>query len=1142
MRRNIPQILTFLLSLGTYCICSAQTNAPTLLQKPAVNRTHIVFVYAGDLWIVGRAGGDAKRLTTGVGAETDPIFSPDGTMIAFTGEYDGNTDLFVMPSTGGVPKRLTYHPGSDIAAGWTNDGKRVLFASARRSYSFSQRLFTISVDGGFPEYLPLPMAERGSYSADGNYIAYEPLRQWQPDWKRYRGGQTAKIWLAKLSDSSIEPIPRENSNDRYPMWIGDKVYFLSDRNEGMTLFSFDTKSKKVEQLVKNDGFDIKSASAWRSDSNPVIAYEQFGTIHLYDIKSGKSQKVNIRVEADLAAVRPRYEKVGNRIANAQISPSGARAVFEARGEIITVPAEKGDPRNLTNTPGVMERDPAWSPDGKWIAYFSDESGEYALHIRDQKGIGEVKKIALPPLFYYSPTWSPDSKKIAFYDKRLQLWYLEVEKGTPIKIDKNPDGFRSDVLSPVWSPDSKWIAYPRQVDNHLRAIFVYSLETGKTNQLTDGMSDARYPAFDKSGKYIFFTASTNLGPAFSFAEMSNFPHQSSRSVYAIVLRNDLPSPIAPESDEEKVAGEKKDETKDKPADRSAEEAVGKKDDEKQEKPPARKEPEPTRIDLEGIDQRVVALPIPSRNYIGLTTGKSNMIFLIELPPAGAGGFAGPPGFTLHKFDLEKRKLDKVIDGITYFEVSDNGEKALYRREFTNWVIASTATMGGPAGGPTPGLTGGAPAGGMASGGAPGGPRVLKTGEMEVYIDPKIEWRQMYNEVWRGERDFFYDPSLHGLDLQSARKMYEPYLNAIAHRSDLNYLFTEMLNQLTVGHMYIGGGDIQRPNFVPGGLLGCDFKIENGRYRFAKIFNGGHWNPNLRAPLTQPGVNVKEGEYLLAVKGRELRATDNVYQFFESTANKQIVIKVGPNPDGAGAREVTIVPVANENGLRNLDWIESNRRKVDELSGGKLAYVYIPNTGSGGYQSFNRYFFAQTNKEGAVLDERFNGGGALADYIVEYLSRPLLNFIYFRDGRDVPTPMGAIYGPKAMIINELAGSGGDAMPWYFRKMKIGPLIGKRTWGGLVAAFPAPQLMDGGLVRAPDAAIYGLNGEWEVENVGVGPDIEVEMDPKAWREGHDPQLEKAVEWLLEELKRNPPPKHRRPPFPNYHNGRATTVKSGN
>lgn len=1119
-------LLVFLLLIGTAVAGLAQTGAVTLFQQPAVNRTHIVFVYAGDLWSVAREGGEARRLTTGVGEEADPFFSPDGTTIAFTGQYDGNTDVYVIPATGGVPRRLTYHPGEDLVAGWTNDGKRILFSSGRNSFSNFPRLFTVGTEGGLPEEVPLPMAERGSFSPDGNYIAYEPLIQWQPEWKRYRGGQTDKIWLAKLSDSSVEQIPRQNSNDRYPMWIGEKVYFVSDRDGKYTLYSYDTRTKKVDQLVNDNQLDIKSASAWKGaqGSNPVIAYEQFGTVHLFDIKSGKSQKVNITVNADLLTLRSRFEKVGSRIASARISPTGARAVFEARGEIITVPAEKGDPRNLTNTPGVMERDPAWSPDGKSIAYFSDESGEYALHIRDQKGDGEIRKIALPPTFYSSPSWSPDSKKIVFLDKKQQLWSLELDKAAPALVDRNPFGANLG-FDPVWSPDSRWITYTRQLDNRLYAVFVYSLETGKSHQITDGMSDARFAAFDRSGKYIYFTASTNLGPTFSFAEMSNFPFQTSRSVYAVVLRNDLPSPLAPESDEEKIAEEKKDDQKppNNPADKPTDNPVDKKDDAKPAngqaaaaKVPAKKEPDPVRIDFEGIDQRIIALPVPSRNFQGLTAGKENIIYLFEQLPAGAGGPTGPPGITLHKFDLTKRKLDKVMDGITAFEVSANGEKALYRQGFGGWFIASTATLGAPAG----------PMG-------PGGPgaTALKTADMEVRIDPKAEWKQMFNEVWRGERDFFYDPSLHGLSLDKMKATYEPYLSAVAHRSDLNYLFTEMLNQLTVGHMFIFGGDIPRPNFVPGGLLGCDYKVENGRYRFARIFNGENWNPQLRAPLTQPGVNVKTGDYLLAVNGRELKGTDEVYQFFESTAGKQLVIKVGPNPDGSNSREVTIVPIASETGLRNRNWIESNRRKVEELSGGKLAYVYVPDTSGSGYESFNRYFFSQTNREGAVIDERFNQGGALADYIIDYLTKPLLNYIYFREGRDIPTPLGAIYGPKVMIVNEMAGSGGDAMPWYFKKMKVGPLIGKRTWGGLIASFTAPVLMDGGAVTAPDAAIYGLNGEWEVENVGVGPDIEVEFDPQAWRQGRDPQLEKSVEWLLDELKRNPFPKHKRPAFPVYH-----------
>ena len=724
-------------------ILLALTMTPTappepalLLQKPTLSRTQIVFAYAGDLWSVAREGGSAKQLTTGVGIESNPVFSPDGSLIAFTGQYDGNTDVYTVPATGGVPKRLTFHPDADDVVGWTRDGKQVLFRSRRNSYANFSRLFTLSLDGGLPTEVPLPMADDASYSPDGKRLAYQPLTRWQADWKRYRGGQTAPIWIANLADSSIEKLPRDNSNDTTPMWIEDKVYFLSDRNGPVSLFSYDTGTKKVTQLVQHTGLDIKSASAGPG----AIVYEQFGTIHLYDLKSGKSQKVNISVVADLASVRPRYEKVNTRISTARLSPTGARAVFEARGEILSVPAEKGDARNLTNTPGVMERDPSWSPDGKWIAYFSEESGEYALHMRDQNGMGEVKKINLgsPPSFYYRPTWSPDSKKIAYTDKQLNLWYLEFDKGTPIKVDTNPEGIRNQVMTPIWSPDSRWVAYTKQLDNHLRAVFVYSLEKKTTHQLTDGMSDARYAAFDKSGKYLYFTASTNLGPTVSPEGMSNFPHQSSRSVYAIVLRNDLPSPLAPESDEEKVT-----EATGKPAENPAEKkpdaapatADGAKPVEgakpaETPKPPAKAEP--LRIDFDDISQRIVALPIPARNFVGLNVGKANTIFLLESLPGGALGTVNTPGVTLHKYDLEKRKFDKALDGIGSFDISSNGEKILYSQG-QNWIIASTATLGTVP--PRP------------------GEGVLRVAEMEVYVDPKAEWKQMYHEIWRSERDFF-----------------------------------------------------------------------------------------------------------------------------------------------------------------------------------------------------------------------------------------------------------------------------------------------------------------------------------------------------------------------------------------------------
>ena len=1092
------------LLLAAEGVSFGQAQKPLLLQEPTLSKTQVAFAYAGDLWIVGREGGDANRLTTGTGVETDPIFSPDGGMIAFTGEYDGNMDVYTVPATGGIPKRLTYHPGNDQAVGWTPDGKQVLFRSGRNSPFPVPRLFTVSIDGGFPSEVPLPMADSGSYSPDGARLAYVPTAQWQQAWKRYRGGQTSPIWLANLSDSSVERIPRENSNDSRPMWVGNRVYFLSDRNGATTLFGYDIATKKVTQLIQNSGLDIKSASAGPG----AIVYEQFGSLHLYDLNSGKTQKLDIRIAGDMPGVRPRFEKAAGSISAVALSPTGARTVFEARGEILTLPAEKGNARNLTNTSGVAERDPAWSPDGKWIAYFSDESGEYELHLRDQTGMGNVRKINLgnPPSFYYSPTWSPDGKKIAYTDKRLNLWYVDLNKGTPVKVDTTAYENPWRVFDPVWSPDSRWLTYTKQLDNHLGAVFLYSTETGKSHQITDGLSDTRFATFDKSGKYLYFTASTDIGPTTGWLDMSSFNHPVTRSAYVVVLRKDLPSPLAPESDEEKVqeAG--------KGAEASAQPGATAGAD----KPAEKKEAVTVTIDLENIGQRILALPIPARNYTRMMTEKAGMLYLLEAPQGLAGLFGNAPQI-VHKFDLEKRKVDKVIEGITAFDLSANGEKMLYRQG-PAWFIAATAQPIQP------------------------GQGMLKLDEMEVYVDPRAEWDQMYREVWRIQRDFIYDPGLHGLDLKSAEAKYKPYVEAIAHRQDLNYLFTEMLGELTIGHMFVAGGDAPAAKKVKGGLLGADFRIENGRYRFARIYNGENWNPGLRAPLTQPGVNVQTGEYLLAVNGREVRSTDNVYSFFEATADRTVVIRVGPDPNGASSREVTVVPVESERGLRNLAWIEDNRRKADQMSGGRVAYVYLPNTAGEGYTNFNRYYFAQINKEGAVIDERFNGGGTAADYIIDYMRRPLMNYWATREGKPFTTPVGSIFGPKAMIINEFAGSGGDALPWYFRKAAIGPLIGKRTWGGLVGIYDYPQLIDGGFVTAPRVAFWSPKGEWDVENHGVAPDIEIEFDPQAWRAGRDPQLEKAVEVVMDALKKNPLPKPERPAYPNYHNpNRAPAPQSG-
>jgi tricorn protease len=1108
------QLLLLLGVLVTSAMAVHADDSQLMLQGPTLSRTDIVFAYGGYLWTVPMEGGAARQLTTG-GHESNPTFSPDGRWIAFTANYDGNRDVYVVPASGGEPKRLTWHPGQDGAMGWTPDGKKVLFVSDRDAFADITRFYTVPVEGGVAEVLPMWRAFDGGYSPDGEKIAYVPNLKWQPAWKKYRGGQTTPIYIVRVKDLELEKVPRQNSNDSSPVWFKDKVYFLSDRNGPVTLFSYDTKTKSVKQEVENKGLDFKTVSAG-PDS---LVYEQFGRIFLFDPGAGKSTQVHITVSGDLPDTRAHYEKVVEQIQNAAISPTGARAVFEAHGEILTVPAEKGDIRNLTRTTSVEDRDPAWSPDGKWIAYFSDESGEYAMHIVDQSGLGAIKKINLgnPPSFFYSPWWSPDSKKIAYLDKRLNLWYVDVDKGTPVKVATELFDDPTSAMNPTWSPDSKWITYTKFLQSHFHSVFVYSVESAKESQITDGTADSRYPVFDRDGKSLYFVSSTDVGLSNGWLDLSSYQHPLLRNVYAVVLKKGDPNPIEPQSDEEKIAkSEEKGKEADKSKDTDKKSAAdkdkdkGKERDKKEadKKEGEKKEETPVvTIDLDGIGQRIVALPIRAANYVGLNTGKAGILFLSEI--VDVPRFSEPALTTVSKFDLSTRKTEPFVGGVSVFTVSANGEKALFKQgpaPTSPWIIAATAAAPKP------------------------GEGALNLGDMEVYVDPRAEWNQMYREVWRIERDFLYDPNHHGLNIPSAEKEYNVYLAGLGGREDLNYLFTEMLGQVTIGHMFIFGGDIPKPKEVKGGLLGADYKVENGRYRFVRIYNGENWNPDLRAPLTQPGVEVKVGEYLLEVNGREVRPPTEVYSFFEDTAGKQIKIKVGPNPDGKDEREVTVVPVESEFALRNRAWEEDNRRKVDELSGGKLAYVHVPDTAVGGYKNFNRFYYAQVGKQAAVIDERYNHGGQIADYIIDMLKRPLRNCAISREGEKFCSPLAQIYGPKTMIINEMSGSGGDALPWMFKQDNVGPLVGTRTWGGLVGIYGYPPLMDGGGVTAPRVAIYGLKGEWEVENHGIAPDIEVENDPASVAAGHDPQLEKAIQVTLDALKKNPVVIPDHPAYPNY------------
>lgn len=1083
------------------------TQNPTLLlRQPHASNDHVAFVYAGDIWIAGRDGSHPRRLTVHPGVKFTPRFSPDGEWIVYSaGSMERSIWVYAVPVHGGSPRKLTYHPGHDWVQDWTPDGQQILFSSPRDAVTPRYtRFFTVPLAGGFPEPLALPMAWRGVYSPDGRRIAYTRIREPFITWKRYRGGQTTPIWIFDQQTHEVEEIPSNNTNDAYPCWLGDTVYFLSDRNHTMNLFAYDTRSKEVRQVTHHKGFDVRYASA----GGGVVVYEQGGRIHLFDPAMESSRALDIRIAADLPQTQARYRKATSFIRNAHLSPNGARAVFEARGEILTVPAKKGSIRNLTGTPAAHERDPAWSPDGKRIAYFSDTSGEYQLFLRDQAGLEEPEVIDLgDATFYHAPRWSPDGRKILFTDKRLNLFFIDLHSAErkPIRVDTDTYDHPNRSLDPVWSPDSAWIAYTRRLDSHMRAVFLYELATGQTHQITDGMSDAISACFSLDGKYLFFAASTNFGLNTGWLDLSSFERPVEHSLYVVVLSKEERSPLFPESDEEEGEKDEKDEKKESESQESRAEQNGQPEksnskEQPEEKQAEQKEAEPVkvRIDLAEIDQRILALPVPARRYRSLQAADGGKLFYLEES-------SNQNGATLRYFDLKERKSELFLDKVQDYWVSYNGKKLLYRGPSNTYAIVETKEK------PKPDHD------------------KLKLDKMEVYVDPRAEWEQMFNEMYRIQRDYFYDPNMHGADWPAVCERYRPFLDHVGHRHDLNYLFGEMMGELVVGHAYVGGGDMEKVDDLAVGLLGADYRVVDGYYQIARIYRGLNWRPELRTPLTEPGVNVNEGDFILAVNGRPLRAPTNIYQLFEMTAERVTMLRVNSQPNDEGARNVLVIPLANETALRHWAWVEENRRKVEAATNGRVAYIYLPDTAGGGYSAFNRYYFSQLDREAVIIDERFNGGGYVADYVIDMLSRPLLSYWATREGKVFPTPNASIFGPKVMIINEFAGSGGDALPHFFRRRRLGTLVGKRTWGGLVGIYDYPALMDDGFVTAPRLAIFSPDGEWEVENEGVAPDIEVEMTPRLVIEGRDPQLETAIELILQALEKEPRPRVSRPASPS-------------
>lgn len=1067
------------------------TSDTRLLQMPAVSRDHIAFVYADDLWICDLDGRNVRRLTSDPGIEGNPAFSPDGRTIAFGGQYDAASpgfgveaaNVYTVPVTGGEPTRLTWYPGWDFVRGWTPDGKAVLLSSWREVAMGSDTpLFTVPAAGGFPSRLPVPHGRGASYSPDGSRLAYMPQVDATAQWKSYRGGGHSRIWIQGLKDLAVEQIPQPAGrfNDIGPRWMGDSIYFRSDRNGEYNLFAYDTKTKTVRQLTAFDDFPVLNLDA----NGGNLVFEQAGYLHRFDLATGRSQRLKIGVAAELPETRPRFARGAKQVLSGHISPSGARAVFQLRGEIVTVPAAKGDARDITNTPGAHERLPAWSPDGKLIAFFSDEGGEYALHVLPADGKGKAKVYKLAGAgFYESPAWSPDSTKIAYVDNSWTLYWLDLASGAVKKVASEPIYGLANrrSLRAAWSPDSKWIAYALGNLSAYRTVYVYSLAKDESRAVTDGMSDTTEPAFDASGKYLYFLASTDSGPANQWFNLSSTGLRATRALYLALLRKDTPSPFVRESDEEKP--EVKEEKKDEPG-----------------------KPEPVRIDFDGLDRRLLPFPLPGGEYrILLAGGEGQVLYLSQLPPQPGQ----PAGAVLMRYDLAQRKGETLLSGVSNYRSTPDGKKALVRTAPETWSIVELAP------------------------GADAGKGKLNLDAAEVRVEPRTEWPQILDEAWRINRDYFYDPNMHGVDWPAMKKKYAAFLPHLASSTDLYRVIRWMLSELSVSHSYTQPGDraVEPKAGTGGGLLGADYEIANGRYRFRKVYVGAPWWPDLRAPLAAPGVDVKDGEYLLAVRGVDLKPPIDVYAPFLSSGDESVEITVGPNPDGSGARTVTVEPLASmeeELRLRNVNWVEGNRRKVEQATGGRVAYVYLPDTGDQGYAYFTRYFYAQLDKDAVILDERYNGGGAWADYYLDPLRRPFSSYWAMRYGADFRSPSAAIHGPKVMLINEQSGSGGDGLPWMFRQSKLGPLVGKRTWGGEVGTLGYPGLMDGGSVSAPNFALWSPEGGWVIENEGVAPDVEVENWPVDLVAGRDPQLEKAIEIVLEELKKNPPARPQRPPYP--------------
>jgi tricorn protease len=1096
MKCLLPLCIALLCNLAP---ASAETQA-RLLRFPAIHEDQIVFTYAGDLYTVDSAGGVARKLTNHEGFEMFARFSPDGQTLAFTGQYDGNTEVYVMPAAGGVPQRLTYTPtlGRDdvsdrmgpnnIVMTWTPDGERIIFRSRMRSFnSFNGRLYSVPTSGRLPEELPLPRAGFCSFATDGKKMAYNRVFREFRTWKRYRGGMADEIWIYDFDSKQIKNVTNNPGQDIIPMWAGDKIYFLSDRDENkrMNLFVYDTTSKETRKLTEFADFDIKFPSLGQE----AIVFENGGYLYRFDLEQEEAAKVDISIQEDLSGGRGGLTSVAGNVTDYEIAPDGKRALLGARGDVFTVPAKHGATRNLTASPGVHERNSKWSPDGRWIAYVSDQTGEDEIWVVPQDGSGAARQVTTNAETYkYSFQWSPDSKKILWADKKLRLRFVHVKSS---RITEVATSERWEFNDYSWSPDSRWIAYSRAEMDSMNKIYLYSLGKKESSELTDGWYDSSNPTFSSDGKFVFFVSDRDFNPIYGRTEWNHIYRDMSR-LYLITLAKTTESPFQPRSDEveiekpEKKKKKKKKEADEEPTEEKAEGEQEKKADEEKseekdsEKPKKR---ETIKVNIEGIKDRIAVLPVEVSNYYNLASVDDALYYMRR------GSKDNETQLCL--YDLKERKETK-LGAIGGYELSADRKKMLVASH-GKYAIIDT------------------PKGNVDM------KDTLDLSGMEVNLDKRAEWTQIYNECWRQMREFFYVPNMHGVDWRAMRQRYAPLVAHVNHRADLTYILGELIGELNTGHTYVGGGEQPKPKRIALGLLGAEIErdADSGYYQIAKILRGQNWDRSRRSPLTEIGVDANEGDFILAIDGHSTAEIANLYELLVNKAGKQVTLTLNAKPKAKGGRKVTVIPTDSEEQLYYHGWVQDNIHKVTEATDGKVGYIHVPDMGRAGLNEFMKHFYPQLRKKALIIDVRGNGGGNVSPMLIERLRREIVMIDFARNTAPSTDPGEMLYGPMVCLADEFSASDGDLFTYRFKKHKLGTVVGKRTWGGVVGIRGSLPLLDGGSLNKPEFSRYDVEGaEWIIEGKGVEPDIYVDNDPAQEYAGVDQQLNKALEVILEAL----------------------------